>query len=363
MSQLSPLTGTSFTSAMNALRNFAVIAMVGVSLTAPVLNNLHAAEKSDPAMRMLRDASLMLLKEGNNRFSAGKPQYPHQDATRRTEVAKGQEPFATVLACSDSRDPVELIFDRGVGDIFVVRVAGNIAGSSELATIEYGVGHLNTPLLVVMGHTKCGAVTAVAKGAELHGHLHVLAEKIKPAVEKAKAGTPEADELVPKSIQANVWQAIEDIIKESGEVREKLAVGKLSILGAVYDLESGKVTWLGQHPAEDSIVALASQAETDTALRAKSEPAHGKENSHAATSPKKETADHHGVPAPTPTKAIDTHAVHEAQGTPTKATPPVQTRRPPPKTPPPAEPHPDSHSETPAPAKKAPKPVSPADHH
>lgn len=347
------------TSAMNALRNLAVFAMVGVSLTAPVLNNLHAAEKSDPAMRMLRDASLMLLKEGNNRFAAGKPQYPHQDATRRTDVAKGQEPFATVLACSDSRDPVELIFDRGVGDIFVVRVAGNIAGSSELATIEYGVGHLNTPLLVVMGHSKCGAVTAVAKGAELHGHLHVLAEKIRPAVEKTKAGTPEADELVPRSIQANVWQAIEDVIKDSGEVREKLAAGKLSILGAVYDLESGKVTWLGQHPAEDSLVALASQAETDTALRAKPDPSGGKENTHAATSPKKATTDPHGVGAPSPTKAIETRALHEAQGTSTKTAGPVPTRRPPPKTPPPAEPH----DESPAPAKKAPKPARPVDPH
>ena len=351
---------------MNALRNFAALALVGVSLTAPVLNRLHAAEKSDPAMRMLRDASLMLLKEGNNRFAAGKPQYPHQDATRRTEAAKGQEPFATVLACSDSRDPVELIFDRGVGDIFVVRVAGNIAGSSELATIEYGVGHLNTPLLVVMGHTKCGAVTAVAKGAELHGHLHVLAEKIKPAVEKTKAGTPEADELVPKSIQANVWQAIEDVIKDSGEVREKLAAGKLSILGAVYDLETGKVAWLGQHPAEDSIVALASQAETDTALRAKSGNAHGKdhaaETDHAALPAKKESADKNAVHAPAPAKAIDAHAVHEAQGTPAKATT-TQTRRPPPKTPPPAEPHPEPHGETPSPAKKTPKPASPAEHH
>lgn len=348
---------------MNALRNFAAIALVGVSLTAPALNHLYAAEKADPSMRMLRDASLMLLKEGNNRFAAGKPQYPHQEPSRRAEVAKGQEPFATVLACSDSRDPVELIFDRGVGDIFVVRVAGNIAGSSELATIEYGVGHLNTPLLVVMGHTKCGAVTAVAKGAELHGHLHALAEKIKPAVEKAKAGTPEADELVPKSIQANVWQAIEDIIKESGEVREKLAAGKLSILGAVYDLENGKVTWLGQHPAEDSIVALASQAETDTALRATSESSQGKENSHASTPLRKETVDNRGVPAPSPEKATEILAVHEAQGTPAKAATPAPTRRPPPKTPPPAEPHPDSHGESPAPARKSPKPASPADHH
>lgn len=346
---------------MNALRHFAAAALLGVLLPNSTLV-LTAAEKNDPAMRMLRDASLMLLKEGNSRFASGKPQYPHQEASRRVEVAKGQEPFATVLACSDSRDPVELIFDRGVGDIFVVRVAGNIAGGSELATIEYGVGHLNTPLLVVMGHTKCGAVTAVAKGAELHGHLHLLADKIKPAVDKVKAGTPEADELVPKSIQANVWQTIEDIIKESGDVREKLAQGKVAIIGAIYDLESGKVSWLGQHPAEDSIVALASQAETDSALQAKENSGHGKEAAHgpataAHTTPAKAPA--HGI-APAKATETDSHAVHEAQGTPAKAT---ATRRPPSKTPPPAEPHPDTHDEAPAPAKKSPKPAAPADHH
>ncbi len=347
---------------MKTLKHFAAAALMGALVSLPA-TSLTAAEKNDPAMRMLRDASLMLLKEGNSRFASGKPQYPHQDATRRTEAARGQEPFATVLACSDSRDPVELIFDRGVGDIFVVRVAGNIAGGSELATIEYGVGHLNTPLLVVMGHTKCGAVTAVAKGAELHGHLHALAEKIKPAVEKVKTGTPEADELVPKSIQANVWQAIEDVIKESGEVREKLAQGKLSILGAVYDLESGKVAWLGQHPAEDSLVALASQAETDPALQSKDTAEHGKEPFRPVTAATHSPGGKSAAHTPEPAKITDTHAVHEAQGAPPKTTPAAVNRRPPSKTPPPAEPHTDSHDDAPAPAKKSPKPAAPDEHH
>lgn len=235
----------------------------------PILAAPHE-EAPDPATRLLRDASLMLLKEGNARYVTGKLQHPHLDAERRSStVAQGQEPFATVLACSDSRDPVELIFDRGVGDLFVVRVAGNIAGLSELATVEYGVGHLNTPVLVVMGHTQCGAVTAVVQGAELHGHLHALAEKIKPAVAKVKAETTDPDEAVPKAIQANVWQTIEDIIKQSSVVREKLRAGRLSILGAVYDLEQGKVAWLGLHPAQSSLVALADQAETDPALARK----------------------------------------------------------------------------------------------
>jgi carbonic anhydrase len=254
---------------MNALKTISLTAaLLGSVVLAPP--PLRAAGPTDPSTRLLRDASLMLLKEGNARFAMGKPQHPHQDAERRTATAsQGQEPIATILACSDSRDPVELIFDRGIGDVFVVRVAGNVAGESELATVEYGVGHLNTPLLVVMGHTKCGAVTAVVKEVELHGHLHALAEKIKPAVAKAKVEATETEEVVPKAIQANVWQTMEDIIKESSDVRTKLEAGQVSLLGAVYDIEQGKVTWLGTHPAQDALIALAAQAETDAALARK----------------------------------------------------------------------------------------------
>jgi carbonic anhydrase len=194
---------------------------------------------------------------------------------------------------------VELIFDRGVGDLFVVRVAGNVAGVSELATVEYGVGHLNTPLLIVMGHTKCGAVTAVVKETELHGHLQALAEKIKPAVAKVKAEPMETEEAVPKAIQANVWQTIEDIIKQSSAVRSKVEAGQLSLLGAIYDLEHGRVTWLGAHPAQDALIALAAQAETDAALARKlapSTPANTKPPSSAkpAALPVAKTDDHGG---------------------------------------------------------------------
>ena len=264
---------------MNVSRRWAVVAAIAASAFLGGATPLHADTPgkeapnetlADPTARLLRDASLMLMKEGNSRYLTGKSQHPHLEAERRAStVAQGQEPFATVLACSDSRDPVELIFDRGVGDLFVVRVAGNIAGNSELATIEYGVGHLNTPLLVVMGHTKCGAVTAVVKGAELHGHLHELAEHIKPAVERARTDSSDTEETIQKAIQANVWQSIEDVLRESNVVREKIRAGRLSILGALYDLESGKVTWLGPHPAQEAVVALAEQAATDTALARK----------------------------------------------------------------------------------------------
>jgi carbonic anhydrase len=226
-------------------------------------NRPAPASQSD---RLLRDASMMLLKEGNARFAAGKSQHPNLDAERRNStVAQGQEPFATILACSDSRDPVELIFDRGVGDLFVVRVAGNVAGPSELASIEYGVGHLHTSLLVVMGHTKCGAVTAAVKGAEVHGHIPALIQRIKPAAERAKQESSTPEELIPAAIRANVWQTIADTIKQSSQVRELVVAGKLQILGAVYDLETGKVTWLGVHPGQEELLTQSKPVEPKSA--------------------------------------------------------------------------------------------------
>ena len=221
---------------------------------ASVFSNDQPAPAS-PADRLLRDAAMMLLKEGNVRFASGKSQHPNLEADRRTStVAHGQEPFATILACSDSRDPVELLFDRGVGDLFVIRVAGNVAGPSELASIEYGVGHLHTSLLVVMGHTKCGAVTAAVKDAQVHGHISALIQRIKPAAERAKQETSSPEELVPAAIRANVWQTITDTLKQSSAVRGLVVAGKLQILGAVYDLETGKVTWLGMHPGQDELL-------------------------------------------------------------------------------------------------------------
>lgn len=219
----------------------------------------YSGSAADPVKltRMLQSSTLTLLKEGNIRYADGKSFHPNLESTRRTELAAaGQEPMATILACSDSRDPVELIFDRGVGDLFVVRVAGNVAGLSELATIEYGVTHLGTPLLVVMGHSKCGAVTAAVKGAELHGHLPSLISLIKPAAEKAKLSGTEED-VVPRAIELNVWQQVENVLARSALIREHLAAGKVQIVGAVYDIATGKVQWLGQHPEMERLVAAA----------------------------------------------------------------------------------------------------------
>jgi len=225
--------------------------------------------------KLIKDAALMMLKEGNARYVAGKTQHPNEEPERRHLTAsEGQEPFATILGCSDSRDPVELIFDRGVGDLFVVRVAGNVAGEDEMATIEYGAEHLGSPLLVVMGHTKCGAVTAVATHAQVHGHLPNLAAHIQRAAANAEKAGATGEGLIRAAITANVWVQIEDLLKNSEIVRNLVRSGKVSVVGAVYDIDSGKVDFLGAHP--ELATLLGAPAATEPAKEhATAEPVHG----------------------------------------------------------------------------------------
>ncbi|MDX2114335.1 MAG: carbonic anhydrase [Planctomycetota bacterium] len=207
--------------------------------------------------------ALTWLREGNERFVRGEVKHVNADAERRAAVAAGQNPFVSVLSCADSRVPVERLFDRGIGDVFVVRVAGNVADTDEIGTLEYGVGHLHTPLVVVMGHTSCGAVKAVLSGAEVHGSIPGLVDNIIPAVEWIKKNRPEltGDALVNAAIEANVWQAMDDLITGSSELREHVRSGKTMVVGAVYDLSSGKVRWLGEHPYQDRLTEATERSE------------------------------------------------------------------------------------------------------
>ncbi len=204
------------------------------------------------------DEALQRLKDGNARFVAGKCTHPRMDAARLVETSeKGQNPFATVITCSDSRVPVEAIFDQGIGDVFVIRVAGNVCHVDEAGSAEYGVDHLGTPLLVVLGHTGCGAVTAVVTGAELHGNIPALVDSIGPAVKKAATLNPHLSgaELVPEAIKANCWQSIEDLLKASPAARELVKAGKLKIVAAIYNIRTGTVGWLGTHPEQERLLA------------------------------------------------------------------------------------------------------------
>lgn len=197
------------------------------------------------------------LKEGNKRFVEGKMNHEHQNQERRTETNEhGQHPIATIIGCSDSRVPVEEVFDMGIGDLFVIRVAGNVIAEDEAGSVEYGVHHLHTPLFVVLGHSSCGAVTAVAQNAELHGNIPKLVDNIEPAVAKAhhEHGNEFSEDLLNSAIKHNVFQSIEDLFKSSHVSAELVKEGKLKVVGAVYHLDTGKVEWLGEHPKQNELL-------------------------------------------------------------------------------------------------------------
>jgi carbonic anhydrase len=209
------------------------------------------------------DEAMTQLKAGNDRFATGHSIYPNQDRQRRLLTAtKGQHPFATAIACSDSRVPVEILFDQGVGDIFVIKVAGNVLDVDEVGSVEYGVDHLGTPIMVVLGHTHCGAVTAVVQDAKLHGSIPQLVDNIIPAVKKTKHDHPEltGDALVTAAVTNNVWQGINDLLMNSPATRARVAAGTLQVVGAVYDIDTGKVSWLGTHPKQAAIMEAAGPA-------------------------------------------------------------------------------------------------------
>jgi len=261
----------------------------------------NAASDHDPAPTgPTPDAALARLVEGNKRFVAGASKHDHADEARRCEThTSGQHPVAAVLSCADSRVPVEIVFDQGIGDLFVIRVAGNVADTNEIGTIEYGVGHLNIPLVVVVGHTKCGAVTAVVDGAKVGGSLPGLLDNIAPAAEKAKSDNPHAQKLtiVNAAIRANVFQSIADLLKRSEEVRGAVKAGKVKIVGGVYDLHAGTFELIGPHPAETTLLAGEAMQNLSPAV----EPAAPSAASHNIISKK-------GDPRAAPKSAHDTDA-------------------------------------------------------
>jgi carbonic anhydrase len=186
------------------------------------------------------DGALQKLIEGNQRFVEHKPQYPDQSAARLQEVAQAQHPFATILCCADSRVPTEIIFDQGIGDIFDVRVAGNIVTPETLGSIEYAVVLLGTPLLMVLGHERCGAVTAAVQNGLLLGEIGSFVKAIKPAVRRVK---DQPGDAVENTVVANVQYQIERL-KRSQLLTEQIKSGKLKIVGGRYDLDTGSVTMI-----------------------------------------------------------------------------------------------------------------------
>jgi carbonic anhydrase len=194
------------------------------------------------AMTEKGNESLQKLMDGNKRFVTGTLAQKDLGDAKRKELAKGQNPFAVVLTCSDSRVPPELLFDQGLGDIFVVRVAGNVVDPIALGSIEYAAEHLGSPLLIILAHSKCGAVKATleAKG-KAEGNIGEIVKKIMPAADaaKKKGGTP--DEIFETAIKENAKNVYADIMKNSKIIPHLVQEGKFTIVAGEYDITTGKV--------------------------------------------------------------------------------------------------------------------------
>ncbi len=187
------------------------------------------------------DAALQALLAGNNRFCNGHLLRPHEDDSRRKSLVAGQKPIATILSCSDSRVSPELIFDQGLGDLFVIRVAGNSLDDEVLGSIEYSVEHLGTQLIVVMGHEQCGALTAALKAVHEGNHVDALLRPLGPAVQNTK-GMP--GDRVDNAVRDNVRIVVEELKKSQPVLANLREKGTVKIVGAEYHLQSGRVEFL-----------------------------------------------------------------------------------------------------------------------
>lgn len=194
-----------------------------------------AVASSDPTTP---DETIKALLDGNKRFVQRKRANPHQDATRLAEIAKTQKPFAAILSCADSRVPSEIVFDQGFGDLFVCRVAGNIATPEEIGSLEFGTLVLGSKVIMVMGHERCGAVAATIKGAQVPGQIGSLLEAIKPAVARSEG---QKGDRLENACKANVLVQIEKL-KSSPVLSQLIQEKKLKIIGGYYDLDTSRVS-------------------------------------------------------------------------------------------------------------------------
>jgi len=205
-----------------------------VAVTAMLGTPAAAADAPPPAEPITPAQALDRLRLGNGRFAAGQAEAPQRDLARLRETAPSQAPFAAVLGCADSRVPVELIYDQGFGDIFVVRVAGNVAASAEIASLEYATQVLGGAVLVVLGHSNCGAVKAALQGADVPGQISTLYHLIAPALKRKTMTLDEA-------IVANVRYQARKLAKGSTVLGRRMSEHKLQMVGGVFDLQSGTV--------------------------------------------------------------------------------------------------------------------------
>jgi len=220
-----------------------LVSFVSVGLSqqpaaASAQHDAHVAASAPSADQIWSD-----LMAGNQRFVTGKTR-AYEVVPLRKKLASGQQPHVIVLSCSDSRVAPELVFDQSLGDLFVVRTAGNVADPVGLGSIEYAVDHVHSTVLVVLGHQKCGAVTAACSGDKMPSrNLEAIVDKISPAVTQAKS-TAKPDDLIETAIKDNVHQSAQDLLANSEIIRDAVKGGKLTVIEAEYELESGEVVRL-----------------------------------------------------------------------------------------------------------------------
>ncbi|MEH0819141.1 MULTISPECIES: carbonic anhydrase [unclassified Micromonospora] len=211
--------------------------------------------------------ALAELHAGNRRFVTGAQRHPNQDSRHRAAVADGQHPFAVIVGCSDSRLAAEIIFDRGLGDLFVVRTAGHTAGPEVLGSVEYAVSVLGTPLVVVLGHDSCGAVQAardaVRTGTAPAGHLRAVVDAVVPSLRRAaEQGVDDVDGIV----DIHIGHTVETLLGNSAVLADAVAAGRCAVVGMSYRLSAGEVRTVAAVPAGGSaaVPAQAGQASAVT---------------------------------------------------------------------------------------------------
>jgi carbonic anhydrase len=218
---------------------FILVSLLGVNQFAHAADPAHSDQPSvAPA------EAISKLKEGNVRYTSGTLQHPGPTTERRAELAKTQHPFAAIVSCSDSRVPPEIVFDQGLGDLFVVRVAGNVINDEGLGSVEYTVDHLGTRLILVLGHQRCGAVQAaketIAAKGKAPGHIESLVTAIKPAVEAT------AKDDLDATIKANVKNVVQALRSSTPILKAKVDSGDVQVIGGYYSLDTGGVTFLDE---------------------------------------------------------------------------------------------------------------------
>ncbi len=208
--------------------------------SATIFLSLSAFASAKDIAAVTADQAMQMLKDGNTHFVAGHASGKDVSDKRRQELAKGQHPFAAVLTCADSRVPPEYIFGQGLGDIFVVRVAGNVAETYSLGSIEYAAEHLHTPLIVILGHEKCGAVAAALSPEKPEGNLGKLIGEVSPGQNLPN----EKDAAQATAVRNNLLKQAEIVETKSPVIKKLIEENKVKVVPALYHLDSGKVEWL-----------------------------------------------------------------------------------------------------------------------